>query len=216
MAAIDKTYTKSWDEYQDLIKWANENIFTCPDGTKLNISDSIYKHWTKESFDGTYRPVMNTSHVTDYYLIKYCTLTFVQERMKEVYDNEYVESVKNGTSEFDTFTKEGKYGTKCKLIKQPKKNMRGNTPCNSKKNRYWFIQIDTPKQYNFIDYCEDENRWIWPDELTSSNGWISNTCHRFKTRKAVERNICKWKLPKGTKVTVYGGYIGEEYIYIVK
>lgn len=210
MAAIDKTYTNSWDEYQSLIKWANENTFTCPDGTKLKVSGSIYNHWTKEDFGEISRPVMNTSYVTDYYLIKYCPLTFVQDRMSEVYSPEYIESIKNGTSAFDTFTKEGKYGTKCRLIKQPKKHARSN-----RTRHHWFVQLEEPKEYWFIDYCEDDNRWVWKDELTAESGWTSNTCHRFKTRKALERHICKWKLPKGTKVIAHGRYVGEEYIYIV-
>ena len=211
MAAIDKTYTSSWDEYQALIKWARETIFTCPDGTKLKPIDYVYGHWTKEDFDVMVRPVMNTSDVCDYYLIKYCPLDFVQERMTEVYSKEYVDSIKNGTSEFDTFTKEGKYGTKCRLIKQPKKGLRGNTPF---KRKYWFIQLREPDEFRFLWYDGKENRWVWTNELTEINGG-SDTCQRFKTRKALERHICKWKLPKGTIVEVRGRYIFDTYKYLV-
>ena len=211
MAAIDKTYTTSWNEYQTLIKWAKETTFTCPDGTKLKPIDYVYSHWAKEDFDIMGRPVMNTSYVCDYYLIKYCPLDFVQKRMTEVYDEEYVKSIKNGTSEFDTFKKEGKYGTKFRLIKQPKKGMRGNKPF---KYKYWFVQLREPDNVD-LDYNESENRWIWDNELTALNGWSSNTCHRFKTRRALERNIRKWKLPIGTIVRVHGRYIFDKYEYLV-
>ena len=206
MAGIDKTYTSSWLEYQALVDWARKTVFICPDGTKLRPIDYIYRYWKEENFNGNEIPVMNTSNVCDYFLIKYCPLGFVQERMSEVYSAEYIQSIKDGVSAFDTFSKEGKYGIKYRLIKQPKKPNRCNRTLG-----YWFVQLLSP----FIHYCEAENRWIWPDELTETRGWVSNTCHKFKTRRAIERHIRKWKLPKGTIVEVSGGYVGEEYEYLI-
>ena len=38
MAGIDCTYTKSWEEYQDLIKWAKDKVFVCFHGISYYIT----------------------------------------------------------------------------------------------------------------------------------------------------------------------------------
>ena len=108
MAAIDKTYTNSYKNYTDLIEWARNNKFTCPNGTIVNVLNSIYSNWTKEDFnkainEGHTLPVMNTSQSTDYYLIKYCPLQFVQDRMIEVYDEDYYNTFWDRTSNEQTW-----------------------------------------------------------------------------------------------------------------
>lgn len=203
MAGIDKTYTKSYKNYKDLVDWASKNIFTCPNGMKINPSEYIYP-WEEEDFiDNNNIPILNTTMQMDYYLIKYCPLDFVQERMKYVYDKEYYDSIKNGTSEFDTFTKEGKYGKHCKIINKPiistKRPIGRNT---------WFVQVYPPEEYFFMSYNESCNKWLWPYELGE---FTSNTCHKFKTIKSVIRNILKWQLPIGTIVTVESRYVGLDY-----
>lgn len=219
MAGIDKTYTNSYKDYIDLINWARKYTFTCPNGTIVDISKSIY-NWTEEDFikatdEGYSLPIMNTSSSTDYFLIKCCPLQFVQDRMKDVYDDEYDE-IKNNISPYDTFSKEGKYGTHCKLISSPKKPFRNNRPLNIKQ---WWVDIILPESFDgYLWYLVSYNKWVWPYELhgnttdISSGGWFEK---RFKTRKAIERHICKWKLPKGTIVQVCGKYINEEYKYLV-
>ena len=80
MAGIDKTYVKTWQEYQDLVNWLEQNQFKCPNGDIIEIP---HYGWSKEDFDGEReRPVLNTTQEEDYFLIKYCPLQFVQDRMK--------------------------------------------------------------------------------------------------------------------------------------
>lgn len=105
MAGIDKTYCRTWEEYQEVVKWARENKFTCPNGTVIEPIESVYE-WNEDSFDGERKlPILNTSQSLDYFLIKHCPIEIVQERMKEVYGEDYVESIKNRTSEYDLFVR---------------------------------------------------------------------------------------------------------------
>lgn len=207
MAGIDKTYTNSYKEYTELKEWAKDKVYTCPNGIKLYPKYSIYDFWKEEDFKDKELPIMNTSCSMDYFLIKYCPLQFIQDRMKAVYDEDYYNSIKNSTSEYDTFTKEGKYGKHCKVIKKP--DVMTKTPIGYKK---WFIQLWEPDDYKYIWYNGDKNIWIWSNELGIGE---SNTCRRFKSIKSVIRNICKWKLPIGTIVKVYSRYVGIDWEFKV-
>ncbi len=206
MAAIDKTYTKSWEEYKEYQDWAIGKSFTCPNGDIVR-PITYLRNLKEEDFDGEkYIPIMNTSYAVDYFLIKYCPIQFIRERMKEVYSQDYVDDILNGVSAWDTFSKEGRYGTRFKITKYPKYE-RSNRPY---KKPCWFIQLKN----SFISYDEGSNRWIWDYELSEPKGWTSNTAE-IKTIKALKRCIRKWKLPKGTIVQAIGGYVGEDYEFLI-
>lgn len=189
MAGIDKTYVKTWQEYQDLVNWLEQNQFKCPNGDVIGI---CHYGWSKEDFDGEReRPVLNTTQEEDYFLIKYCPLQFVQDRMKEVYDEEDYNSVKNGTSPYDTFTKEGRLGTgKIKL-----KKLRGRG------KKYKYLYWTESLSYG-LRYCTETNKWLWPYEL---GNWNTSTADRCHSIKALIRQIRKWQLPKGTGLRIYCG-----------
>ena len=104
MAGINKTWCQSLAEFNEFKHWAIENKFKTPMGETIDFTCYMY------SFNSTLEElmeeltnyksilVMNTSAVEDYYFIKYCDIPFVQSRMKSVYNIEYYESIKNGTS----------------------------------------------------------------------------------------------------------------------
>lgn len=201
MAGIDKTYTKSYDDYKKLVEWAKKTVFTCPNGVKLHAIDYIY-YWSESDFNSEI-PVLNTSNAFDYFLIKYCPFDFVQERMQYVYSKEFYDSVKNGTSEYDTFTKEGKYGKHCKIIKRP--NYMTKTPLGQDK---WFIQ-PIYEAGEDLWYDEDNDTWLWSYELGEAT---TNVCWKYKSLKSVIRHILKWKLPIGTILTLHSRYVGIDWI----
>lgn len=102
MAAIDKTYVSSYEDYRRIVNWARTAEFVCPNGEKLSVIDYCYH--TDKSEDEVREmirksnaiPVMNTPIRLDYFLIKYCPIELVQERMKDVYDDGFYDTVKNG------------------------------------------------------------------------------------------------------------------------
>lgn len=217
MAGIDKTYINDWNLYLDFIKWAKEyGKFVNPDGSVCNIMKSVYNWWTKEDFDnalerGTTIPILNTDMVTDYYLIKYCPFKFVQDRLLDVYSEKYINDIKNGVSKWDNFSKDELCGTHCKAIQIPKyEKCKVNRPYKG----VWWIQLDTPKAYSYLDYDHAADVWCWPTELHSCVNGCSNTAH-VNTIKALKRKIRKWKLPKGTIVRALGYFVEEEWKFVV-
>lgn len=218
MAAIDKTYAHTWEEYVSLVEWAKNTKFICSNGMVLYPMEYIYE-WYKELYDEAYKsfkekypdsefefPVMNTSNVLDYFIIKECPLKFVQNRMKEVYSSEYIQSVLHGTSAYDTYKREP-IGTKVKVIKYPKFGNRSKL-CEKKRGMKFITVLEPKMRYNAeYDY------WLSDNEL----GWYNcSICNKnINSTKAMIRQIRKWKLPKGTKVSWCGRYIGNEFIFVV-
>lgn len=207
MAIIDKTYAKTWEEFESLVEWAKDKEFICPNGMKLYPINYIYEY-NKDYYEISYEfPVMNTPKYMDYFLIKECPLDFVQNRMKEVYDGDYIRNVLNGNSEFDTYKRD--IGTKVKIIKYSKFGNKGKL-CEKKK-RMKFIEVDY--LHCGLYYNEVYDYWISLDEL---GYYTSNVCHKnINSTKAMIRQIKKWKLPKGSVVIWSGRYVGNEFKFLV-
>jgi hypothetical protein len=153
--------------------------------------------------------VMNTSGVEDYYLIKYCNIPFVQSRMKSVYSKEDYESIKNGTSKFDTFNRDSIAGTRVKCIRESefgKKDFLYKRKGRKFKSDYW---IEVTNKEHWLSYNEQFDHWVICGKELMNND--SNACHKpIKSRKALIRQIRKWKLPKGTIVRWSGCYCGDQ------
>ena len=217
MAGIDCTYTKSWKEYQDLIKWAKDKVFVCPNGIKMYPTDYIYE-WDKEDWDNIdgEKRVMNTSHTMDYFLIKHCPLQFVQDRMLEVYDKDFVQKIINETSEYDKYSRN--VGTKVKIISYPQ--FGNKTKLQEPKK--WFVWIEAEafekNEFDMTDYLhynEDYDYWV-DDERNELGYGSSNVAHKkIKSLKAMIRQIRKWKFPKGTIVTMQGRYRNNCFKFLV-
>ena len=216
MAGIDKTWCQSYAEFDEFKQWAINNKFKTPHGETIDFTYCMY------SFDSTPEElmeeltncksilVMNTSVVEDYYLIKYCDIPFVQSRMKSVYSTEDYESIKNGTSTFDTFDRDSIAGTKVKCIQESefgKKDFLYRRKGKRFVMRNYWIEVDNEWQMMF--YNEQFDHWvIYGQELINSS---TNVCHKpIKSRKTLIRQIRKWKLPKGSIVRWMGCYVGDE------
>lgn len=224
MAAIDKTYVRTWKDWKEITDWMKsfgrklpngsilrgENFLYYPDATKEEIED-----WLREQKE---IPVINTSWTMDYFLIKECPLEVVQNRMQNVYSKEEYEAIKNGISEYDKFVRPvgGKH---LKLIKKPKYWNPSKYLWNGKicKDRF-VVDIDLPKEYGdgYSWYYEENDYWSMPPELIAG-GFMSSAVVCCKTHKALMRKILKWNLPVGTKVKVSHFRLhGGECEFIVK
>lgn len=215
MAYIDKTWCQSYAEFDEFKHWAINNKFKTPYGEIIDFTRCMY------SFDRTPEElmeelkncrsilVMNTSLVEDYYLIKYCDIPFVQSRMKSVYSAEEYESIKNGTSEFDTFNRDSIAGTRVKCIQESefgKKDFH-----YKRKGRKFVVDhwIEADNEWQWMSYNEQFNHWVICGYELMNND--SNVCHKpIKSRKALIRQIRKWKLPKGSIVKWSGCYCGDQ------
>lgn len=219
MAAIDKTYVTSYKDYKNFIEWAKGTHFPCPNGFIMKPIEYVYDWFTETDFDGEKEiPIMNTDNDVDYFLIKYCPFQFVQDRMKQVYGEEYYQSVLNGTSPYDTFVYPER-GTKVKEIKigrsfftKSRKAWKFYSPLREKITKPTYFIGATYNDMN-LWYDEKQNKFLLPYEFGDGRSSYANKCRSIK---AVIRLIRKWKLPVGTIIDVSGRYVGEEYRFIVK
>lgn len=214
MAAIDKTYLSDYSVYQDFLNWAKKTTYTCPNGLEFKVYNYVYSNWPKGAMDKSPRPVLNSPQSLDYFLIKYCPFTFVQERMEEVYDKEYVESIRKGTSEYDTF-KYPEISTHFKIIKRGEslksKNYLWKLYFRKSHKQYFWIEGTLGSSY--LHYNKDINRFILPGEL---GYWTCTGAYKARTIKALIRSLRKMKIPKGTIIEAYGRYTREKLTIIAK
>ena len=156
MAGIDKTYVSSSKDYFDFIEWAKEKKFTCPNGIILSPLDYVYEQ-DPETIDERIKEygritLMNTPVSMDYFLIKYCPLTFVQDRLREVYPESFIEDINKGISCFDNYRRN--FGTKVKCIQESYYG-----PKDAKK-------IDITKPEKSLDQCILWQTWNARKKLT--------------------------------------------------
>jgi hypothetical protein len=195
MAAIDKTYTDSWKEYQEFKEWAKDKSVTFHyDNKKQRIGVSWYIYeWDEEDFGEIARPVMNTPTWLDKYLKDNCPCQFVQDRLKEVYPEGYLDSVQLGVLP-PNFKKNRKI-----VITQ-----RGRFPIKNKgllSHGWWWVQCNDELWYN-----NTLKAWTPHDAFPSR----TNTAHTH-TIKAVVRQLRKMYLPSGITFSLSGRYEGENY-----
>ena len=225
MAGIDKTYVETYEDWKSVMDYARNTKFMCPNGIELSLINYCYypdksktevENWLNNSSGSI--PVMNTSNVVDYFLIKECPLEVIQNRMKEVYDEDFYNSVITGTSEYDTFIRpEG--GKHVKLVKKPCWNYTAkwyNDYLSKYRRTGYSIQVFLPEPYYTYcaNYNKDFNIWILPNELGEGEGnYIDTDCMSLKS---LINKILSWNLPIGTRIVFGGRYVGESGEFIVK
>lgn len=226
MAGIDKTYVSNYEDWKEITEYMKNAVFTCPNGIKLEGINYLYypdiKQEEVEEWLSKRKsiPVMNTTCSVDYFLIKYCPIKVVQDRMNEVYNEDYIEAIKNGTSEYDTFVRP-KGGKHVSIIEKPKQRYTYkwfNDYLNRYRNTGYAVTLLYPEPFEeaWQQYNEDYDKFILPNELgywTVSGSFIETGC---KSLKALIRKVIKWNLPISTKILVTGNYVEERSTLLVK
>lgn len=83
MAAIDKIYVNSYDEYQQFKQWcALQPPLEDKYGKKVRLVDYLYRY--DEPFEGCH-PSANLPYYLDAYIIRHCTLDFVLKELQVNY-----------------------------------------------------------------------------------------------------------------------------------
>lgn len=209
MAGIDKTYATSIEEVEEYVRWAEEAVFTCPNKQVLRVINYSYvsreyleRPGVREEMEEEFRnggeiPVLNSSNELDYFIIKYCPVEFVQRRMEEVHSKDYVESIRLGTSEWDTFQKPSP-GKSIRVIEGKPKHRKGLKGWLS----VYYVKFPGG---DYPWYNSELDIWIFPGELGIWNTSAADV--KCRSMKALYRKILKWGFPKGTIVTVLGAYL---------
>ena len=203
MAAIDKTYTDSYDHYKEFKNWADNQTLTFFNGHKVCIGDWVWE-LEKEDFSNGEIPIMNTPTWLDIYLIQNCKSAFVLERMKSVYSEE---SHKEFQSIDLTAPPSGDFKQNRKIT--IKRNNRTKFPLHKKPyggKTKWWLQC-----YDKFGYCDKTKVW------TSYNNYYPRNTNTttIKSIKGVVRHLRKQYLPKGITFNLIGRYVGEDYLVVV-
>lgn len=219
MAAIDKIYVRSYDEYLQFKDWCKEQPkMTDKYGRNESLSSYIYD-WDEDSFNDTNsRPIFMAPFYVDAYVIRNCPFEFIQNEYKVNYGGYNPNFGEEATSYnkikagelYASATTDCEYevGKHCRCTKHPLYHY--NRPYKAK---YWDVEVDAPEGLPFMWFNEDTKTWDFCDEYVISR-WKSSMCH-IKTIKALMRKIRKWKLPVGTRIQVYGRYVEDTYEFVV-
>lgn len=198
MAGLDKTYAPNWESYQELITWAKNKVIKFENHT-VNVIDYIY-HYDKEDFYSDCC-VMITSVWFDRYLVEYCPIEFVQNRMNTVHDVEELMKIPFPPKIPDDY----KTHRGIKIIRK------GDIPLYNKgyaEHESWLLQC------NDFDWAFNDTWNIWVN-MKLLFPYNTNTSHHTNVR-AVIRFLKKQKLPKGLEFRLIGRYIGEEFLIRIK
>lgn len=80
MAAIDKIYVNTWEEYLVFKEWCEQQpVLKDKYGTEVSLTHYLF-NWTKWN-EGP-RPVFNGPYYADAYLIRNCPFEFIQDELK--------------------------------------------------------------------------------------------------------------------------------------
>lgn len=211
MAAIDKTYIKTYNQYKEVYDWCKDIVVTFNNKISFKPSDFICEY-TEDDFnqlpENGELVLWNTPYYMDKWLIRNCPIVFIQKRLKEQYGNDY-EDIKNGNCEMYERNGLGK-DIHFKVIKKPHVY-----------HRFSFIYIDRQNQLRVykenrkglweISIEDEDNYWCYNKEydywtnITEGFPFDSHTCTIKKKNlniKSIYRYFRKWNLPAGIKITI--------------
>lgn len=198
MAAIDKIYLKSYEEYSEFKKWCEEQLpLKDKYGHRVVISNYLFSWWDdpKEWEGSKSHPVMSAPYYVDAYIIKNCPLEHVQKELMLNYGHktqedidEMYETVINRTSDEQ------------KLIDEAN----GDFP--SKPINYWWLSKDDFKVVDNVVTLpkleKSDYEMIKDSELYASptlEGSYEVGKHFKIIRKPFYQNVCNYPMKCQTK-----------------
>ena len=136
----------------------------------------------------------NTDIAFDVYLIQNCPILFIQDRLREMYGDEY-ENIKNYRSIYDTFERD--------TNDNPHFTIRKILGTNKNKDYHWSVSIHAPNKET-IWYDERDKNWYFKEECHITKDWedlnYSTSIKGKITNRKIYRLIRRWNLPKGTRL----------------
>lgn len=216
MAAIDRTYLKTWDQYTKLKQWV-ETLGTVTDdyGNRFDLSKWLIPR-TEADFarlsKGDDLSVWSTPRYIDIWLIRNCPLDFIQDNLKEQYSGGWSKTALTGYNPTDQYTQ---------ILERRSVYDNYSRFGLGKTAR---MSIDYKVNYRFKD-----SRMVWWIDIMDLGWWYTkktdtwnnetfdmrnqdgdSMSHKIFTgnlsRKKLMRWIRKWDLPLGTTIRITGEY----------
>lgn len=214
MAAIDKTYVKTYNQYKEVYDWCKDIVVTFDDTFVKNVSFKPFdfiSEYTEDNFnqlpENGELVLWNTPYYIDNWLIRNCPIDFIQKRLKEQYGEDY-DNIKNGNCKMYERNRLGK-DIHFKVIKKPHVygrfsfiyTDRQNQLRVYKENRKGLWDISIKDKDNYWYYNEKHDYWT---SVIEGLPFDSCTCILKKKNlniKSIYRYLRKWNLPAGLKIT---------------
>ena len=181
---------QEWDEmHAERIAYANEYYNTPEHIAEMRKWEG--DDWTFDAENYFDVVLWNTPTYVDVFLIRNCPFDFIHKRLVEQYGEETYNQIKNGTSVYDTYQRNG-LGKNARV--KFSKHAFSYLP-RDKKCWWWIDIIDWGWWYN-----EDDDMWYNHYELMPTTCNVNNRIHGALTKKNIVNMIRRWNLPKGIKV----------------
>jgi hypothetical protein len=213
MAAIDKTYIKTYNQYKKVCDWCKDIVVIFDINKKISFKPSDFiNEYTEDDFNKLPKNgelvLWNTPFYMDKWLIRNCPINFIQKRLKEQYGDDY-DDIKNGNCEMYERNGLGK-NIHFSIIKKPYIYNRFNFLY---KDRQGKLRVYKDNKMGVWDVrIEDENcYWLYNEQYDYWTNTIedfpfnSSTCILKKKNlniKSIYRYLKKWNLPAGIKITI--------------
>lgn len=193
---------QEWDKWHDeQIRDVNELYNKDPERFIKERKEMYGDDWVFDPENYFEIVLWNTPTYIDVFLIRNCPFDFIQERLREQYgggwsktaftehnDDDMYEQIKNGTSVYDTFQRNG-------LGKNAKVRFHGYGYVPRDKKCWWWVQTGRNVPIGWW-YNEDDDMWYNEYECMP---WNTNTAHFHGalTKKNIVNIVKRWNLPKG-------------------
>ena len=166
--------------------------------------DALGQDWEPDKEGIGEMVLWNTPTYFDVWLIRYCPLDFIQERLKQQYASSYLE-LKERRSEYDLYTRPA-----------------ASSHFKISPAGYFLRGINRSRNF-YIDIQEESGDWMFDDEgekwvnWKECRPWNTNTMTISGpiTRRKFKRVIQKCGFPAGTKLICYPNY-GESFEVVIK
>ena len=181
---------QEWDRMHDeRIKYANEHYNTPEHIAEMRKWEG--DDWTFNAEDYFDVVLWNTPVHVDVFLIRNCPFDFIHKRLVEQYGEETYNQIKNGTSVFDTFQRNG-LGKNARV----KFSKHAFSYLPRDKKSWWLVEI-----VNEIGwwYNEEDDAWYHYNELMPFTSSANDRIHGALTKKNIVNMIRRWNLPRGIK-----------------
>lgn len=228
MAAIDKTYIKTYNQYKEVWDWCKDIVVTLDFNKKISFKPSDFlNELTEDDFNNLPENrelvLWNTPSYMDKWLIRNCPIDFIQKRLKEQYGDDY-DDIKNGNCEMYERDGLGK-DVHFKVIEKPWSYNRFNFLYRDRQNKIkkykdnkmgvWNVRIED-EDYCYWFYNEQYDIWT---NMIEDLPYDSDSCTIKKKNlniKSIYRYLRKWNLPAGIKITIRNIYFDWGWKLITK